>query len=79
MGVEYFALLCQQRIFLFIVSSFAVPRIAAQKVLLFGILLALSMRSGFIFGAALIAVFQPIVARDAQAQLDADATPDGLG
>jgi TerC family integral membrane protein len=45
-------------VFLFIVSSFAVPRIAQQKVLLFGILLALAARTGFIFiGAALITVF----------------------
>ncbi len=66
MGVEYFACYVSNEalsidnlfVFLFIVSSFAVPRIAQQKVLLFGILLALAARSGFIFiGAALIAVF----------------------
>jgi hypothetical protein len=40
---------------LFIVSSFAVPRVAQQKVLLFGIVFALAARTGFIFiGAALI-------------------------
>src|SRR6516164_708016 len=66
MGVEYFACYVSNEalsidnlfVFLFIVSSFAVPRIAQQKVLLFGILLALAARSGFIFiGAALIAFF----------------------
>ena len=45
-------------VFLYIVSSFAVPRIAQQKVLLFGIVLALVARTGFIFiGAALITIF----------------------
>lgn len=45
-------------VLLFIIGSFAVPRIAKQKVLLFGILLALVARTGFIFGgAALITIF----------------------
>jgi tellurite resistance protein TerC len=66
MGVEYFACYVSNEalsidnlfVFLFIVSSFAVPRIAQQKVLLFGILLALAARTGFIFiGAALISIF----------------------
>jgi tellurite resistance protein TerC len=66
MGVEYFACYVSNEalsidnlfVFLFIVSSFAVPRIAQQKVLLFGIVLALAARTGFIFvGAALITIF----------------------
>jgi tellurite resistance protein TerC len=66
MGVEYFACYVSNEalsidnlfVFLFIVSSFAVPRIAQQKVLLFGIVLALAVRTGFIFiGAALITIF----------------------
>jgi tellurite resistance protein TerC len=66
MGVEYFACYVSNEalsidnlfVFVFIVSSFAVPRIAQQKVLLFGILLALAARTGFIFiGAALISIF----------------------
>jgi tellurite resistance protein TerC len=66
MGVEYFACYLSNEalsidnlfVFLFIVSSFAVPRIAQQKVLLFGIVLALAARTGFIFiGAALITIF----------------------
>jgi tellurite resistance protein TerC len=66
MGVQYFACYVSNEalsidnlfVFLFIVSSFAVPRIAQQKVLLFGILLALAARTGFIFiGAALITIF----------------------
>ncbi len=66
MGVEYFACYVSNEalsidnlfVFLFIVSSFAVPRIAQQKVLLFGIVLALAARTGFIFiGAALITSF----------------------
>jgi TerC family integral membrane protein len=45
-------------VFLLIMSAFAVPRIAQQKVLLFGILLALAARSSFIFiGAALLNAF----------------------
>jgi len=65
-GIEYFACYVSNEalsidnlfVFLFIVSSFAVPRIAQQKVLLFGILLALAARTGFIFiGAALITTF----------------------
>ncbi len=66
LGVQYFACYVSNEalsidnlfVFLFIVSSFAVPRIAQQKVLLFGILLALAARTGFIFiGAALITIF----------------------
>jgi tellurite resistance protein TerC len=67
LGVEYFACyvgnvaLSIDNLFvvIFIVSSFAVPRMAQQKVLLFGIVLALAARTGFIFiGAALIAIFE---------------------
>jgi tellurite resistance protein TerC len=66
MGVEYFACYATNEalsvdnlfVFLFIIGSFAVPRIAQQKVLLFGILLALVARTGAIFlGAALIRIF----------------------
>lgn len=66
MGVQYFACYVSNEalsidnlfVFLFIVSGFAVPRIAQQKVLLFGILLALTARTGLIFvGAALITIF----------------------
>jgi tellurite resistance protein TerC len=65
-GLEYFACYVSNEtlsvdnlfVFLFIIGSFAVPRIAQQKVLLFGILLALVARTGLIFvSAALIAVF----------------------
>ncbi len=67
-GVEYFAgyLLNQALsvdnlfVFLIVITSFVVPRVAQQKVLLFGIVFALIARSTFIFvGAALIAVFEP--------------------
>lgn len=45
-------------VFLVIISSFAVPRIAQQKVLLFGIVVAMAARTVFIFlGAALIKTF----------------------
>lgn len=45
-------------VFLIVISSFAVPRGAQQKVLLFGTVFALIARTGFIFvGAAFIAVF----------------------
>ena len=66
MSVEYFACYVSNEalsidnlfVVLFIVSSFAVPRIAQQKVLLFGLFLALIARTGFIFiGAALITIF----------------------
>jgi tellurite resistance protein TerC len=66
MSVEYFACYVSNEalsidnlfLILYIVSSFAVPRIAQQKVLLFGIVLALVARTGFIFiGAALITIF----------------------
>ncbi len=68
-GVEYFAgYLINQAlsvdnlfVFLIVITSFAVPRVAQQKVLLFGIVFALIARSVFIFvGAALIAVFDPV-------------------
>jgi tellurite resistance protein TerC len=66
MSVEYFACYVSNEalsvdnlfVFVFILSSFAVPRIAQQKVLLFGIVFALAARTGFIsMGAALINVF----------------------
>jgi tellurite resistance protein TerC len=66
MSVEYFACYVSNEalsidnlfVLLYIVGSFAVPRIAQQKVLLFGIVLALIARAGFIFvGAALVTVF----------------------
>ena len=66
MSVEYFACYVSNEalsidnlfVILYIVGSFAVPRIAQQKVLLFGIVLALVARTGFIFiGAALITIF----------------------
>lgn len=65
-GVEYFTgylineALSVDNLFVFLVviTSFAVPRVAQQKVLLFGIVFALIARTAFIFiGAALIAVF----------------------
>jgi tellurite resistance protein TerC len=66
LGVEYFACYVSNEalsidnlfVFLYIVGSFAVPRIAQQKVLLFGIVFALVARIGFIFlGAALVTTF----------------------
>ncbi|MBV8863337.1 MAG: TerC/Alx family metal homeostasis membrane protein [Mycobacterium sp.] len=66
MSVEYFACYVSNEalsidnlfVVLFIVSSFAVPRIAQQKVLLFGLVFALVARTGFIFiGAAVITIF----------------------
>jgi tellurite resistance protein TerC len=66
MGVEYFACYLSNEalsvdnlfVFLVIIGSFAVPRVAQQKVLLFGIVLALVARIGFIFiGVALITIF----------------------
>jgi tellurite resistance protein TerC len=65
-GIEYFAgylineALSVDNLFvlLVLVNSFAVPRAAQQKVLLFGIMFALVARTAFIFiGAALVAVF----------------------
>jgi tellurite resistance protein TerC len=65
-GIEYFAgylineALSVDNLFvlLVLVNSFAVPRAAQQKVLLFGIMFALIARTAFIFiGAALVAVF----------------------
>ena len=61
MSLEYFACYVSNEalsidnlfVFLYIVSSFAVPRIAQQKVLLFGIVLSLVARTGFIFISAL--------------------------
>lgn len=66
MGVEYFAGYLSNEalsvdnlfVFLVILSSFEVPRVAQQKVLLFGIALALVARTGFILlGVALIENF----------------------
>ncbi|BBZ14347.1 TerC/Alx family metal homeostasis membrane protein [Mycobacterium branderi] len=66
MGVEYFACYLSNEalsvdnlfVFLVIIGSFAVPRTAQQKVLLFGIVVAMVARTGFIFlGAALITIF----------------------
>jgi tellurite resistance protein TerC len=65
-GIEYFACYLSNEalsvdnlfVFLVIIGSFAVPRTAQQKVLLFGILVAILARTIFIFvGAALISVF----------------------
>jgi tellurite resistance protein TerC len=65
-AVEYFACYLSNEalsvdnlfIFLVIIGSFAVPRIAQQKVVLFGVVIALVARTGFIFiGAAIITVF----------------------
>jgi tellurite resistance protein TerC len=67
-GIEYFAgylineALSVDNLFvlLVLVTSFAVPRSAQQKVLLYGIMFALIARTAFIFiGAALVAVFDP--------------------
>ncbi|OSC42220.1 TerC/Alx family metal homeostasis membrane protein [Mycobacterium decipiens] len=66
LAVEYFACYLTDEalsvdnlfVFLVIISSFGVPRVAQQKVLLFGIAFALLTRTGFIFvGAALIENF----------------------
>jgi len=66
MSVEYFACYVSNEalsidnlfVFLYIVGSFAVPRVAQPKVLLFGIVFALVARIGFIFlGAALVTTF----------------------
>ncbi len=65
-GIEYFACYLSNEalsvdnlfVFLVIISSFGVPRVAQQKVLLFGIVFALVARTGFILlGAALIENF----------------------
>ncbi|MBI4900451.1 MAG: TerC family protein, partial [Actinobacteria bacterium] len=65
-GGEYFAGYLTEKalsvdnlfVFLILMTSFAVPRMLQQKVLLFGIAIALLARTGFIFaGAALIAEF----------------------
>ncbi|GFG76348.1 TerC/Alx family metal homeostasis membrane protein [Mycobacterium botniense] len=66
MGVEYFACYLSNQalsvdnlfIFLVVLGVFAVPRVAQQKVLLYGVMVALVARTAFIFvGAALISVF----------------------
>ncbi|ORV07851.1 TerC/Alx family metal homeostasis membrane protein [Mycobacterium celatum] len=66
MGVEYFACYLSNEalsvdnlfVFLVIIGSFAVPRVAQQKVLLFGIVAATVARTAFIFlGAAFITLF----------------------
>src|SRR5258708_39029330 len=63
MGVEYFACYLSNEalsvdnlfVFLIILASFGVPRVAQQKVLLFGIVFALVARTLFVLlGAALI-------------------------
>lgn len=67
MAVEYFAGYLSNEalsvdnlfVFLIIISSFGVPRVAQQKVLLFGIVFALIARTGFVLlGAALIDNFK---------------------
>ncbi|WP_375488248.1 TerC/Alx family metal homeostasis membrane protein [uncultured Mycobacterium sp.] len=66
MGIEYFACYLSNEalsvdnlfVFLVIMASFGVPRVAQQKVLLFGIVFALIARTGFIvLGAALVRTF----------------------
>ncbi|BBY08091.1 TerC/Alx family metal homeostasis membrane protein [Mycobacterium noviomagense] len=66
MGIEYFACYLSNQalsvdnlfVFLVIMASFGVPRVAQQKVLLFGIVFALIARTGFIvLGAALVRIF----------------------
>jgi tellurite resistance protein TerC len=66
MSVEYFACYVSNEalsidnlfVLLYIVGSFAVPRVAQPKVLLFGIVFALVARTGFVFlGAALVTTF----------------------
>jgi TerC family integral membrane protein len=66
MGVEYFACYLSNEalsvdnlfVFLVIIASFGVPRVAQQKVLLFGIVFALVARTVFVLvGAALIGNF----------------------
>jgi tellurite resistance protein TerC len=68
MAIEYFAGYLSNEalsvdnlfVFLVIISSFAVPRVAQQKVLLFGIAFALVARTVFIvLGAALINTLSP--------------------
>jgi hypothetical protein len=72
-------LLCQERIFLFIVSSFVAPDRRAERAVIRHPLGAVDAQQIHFLGAALIAVCQPIVAYNAQTQLDAEARPDGLG
>jgi tellurite resistance protein TerC len=66
MSVQYFAGYLSNEalsvdnlfVFLVIISSFGVPRVAQQKVVLFGMVFALLARTGFILvGAALITIF----------------------
>jgi tellurite resistance protein TerC len=66
MGVEYFACYLSNEalsvdnlfVFLVILASFVVPRVAQQKALLFGIVFALIARTGFIIlGAAFVRIF----------------------
>ncbi len=66
MGIEYFAGYLSNEalsvdnlfVFLVVISSFGVPRVAQQKVLLFGVAFALIARTGFILlGGALIEHF----------------------
>ncbi|MBS4729995.1 TerC/Alx family metal homeostasis membrane protein [Mycobacterium sp. SM1] len=65
MGVQYFACYLSNEalsvdnlfVFLVLMGRFTVPRVAQQKVLLFGVTFALIARTGFIFaGAALIRI-----------------------
>jgi tellurite resistance protein TerC len=65
-GVDFFACYLSNEalsvdnlfVFLMIIASFGVPRIAQQKVLLFGIVVAVVARTAFIFlGAAFLSVF----------------------
>ncbi|MEK1008086.1 hypothetical protein OSI26_21070, partial [Mycobacterium ulcerans] len=65
-GIEYFAGYLSNEalsvdnlfVFLVVISSFGVPRVAQQKVLLFGVAFALIARTGFILlGGALIEHF----------------------
>ena len=65
-GAEFFACYLSNEalsvdnmlVFLVIISSFAVPRMAQQKVVLFGLVVAMAARTVFIFlGAAFISVF----------------------
>lgn len=66
MGVEFFACYLSNEalsvdnlfVFLVIIGSFAVPRVAQQKVVLFGTVIAMVARIAFVFlGAAFIAIF----------------------
>ncbi|WP_343710739.1 TerC/Alx family metal homeostasis membrane protein, partial [Mycobacterium sp.] len=93
-GVEYFACYLSNEalsvdnlfVFLVIVGGFAVPRIAQQKVLLFGIVIAVLARTGFIFvGAAVVNTFSwafylfALVLFAAAGSLVAPSAPQGRG